>query len=75
MEYGLTTAQIYQTIANEIKTDTSSTTLTVGRNDYPVIVSSGDSLTKNELNSDVKVILSAGADGYSLYRYKYCRPN
>ena len=49
MEYGLTIAQIYQTIANEIKTDTSSTILTVGRNDYPVIVSSGDSLTKNEL--------------------------
>ena len=51
MEYGLTTAQIYQTIANEIKTDTSSTTLTVGRNDYPVIVSNGDSLTKNELKN------------------------
>ena len=51
MEYGLTTAQIYQTIANEIKTDTSSTILTIGRNDYPVIVSNGDSLTKNELNN------------------------
>ena len=51
MEYGLTTAQIYQTIANEIKTDTSSTILTIGRNDYPVIVSSGDSLTKNELKN------------------------
>ena len=51
MEYGLTIAQIYQTISNEIKTDTSSTILTVGRNDYPVIVSSGDSLTKNELKT------------------------
>ena len=51
MEYGLTTVQIYQTIANEIKTDTSSTILTIGRNDYPVIVSSGDSLTKNELKN------------------------
>ncbi|MDU7537006.1 MAG: efflux RND transporter permease subunit [Peptostreptococcaceae bacterium] len=51
MEYGLTTAQIYQTIANERKTDTSSTILTIGRNDYPVIVSNGDSLTKNELNN------------------------
>ena len=51
MEYGLTTVQIYQTIANEIKTDTSSTILTIGRNDYPVIVSNGDSLTKNELNN------------------------
>ena len=51
MEYGLTTAQIYQTIANEIKTDTSSTILTVGRNDYPIIVSSGYSLTKNELKT------------------------
>ena len=51
MEYGLTTAQIYQTIANEIKTDTSSTILTIGRNDYPVIVSNGDSLTKNELKN------------------------
>ena len=51
MEYGLTTVQIYQTIANEIKTDTSSTILTIGRNDYPVIVSNGDSLTKNELKN------------------------
>ena len=37
---------------------------------YKLVNSKAVKLTKNDLNSDVKVILSTGADGYALYRYK-----
>ncbi|MEE1116898.1 hypothetical protein [Methanosphaera sp.] len=37
---------------------------------YKLVNNKAIKLTKNELNSDVKVILYSGADGYSLYRYK-----
>jgi len=37
---------------------------------YKLVDNKAIKLTKNDLNSDVKVILSSGADGYSLFRYK-----
>ena len=37
---------------------------------YKLVNNKAIKLTKNDLNSDVKVVLSTGADGYSLYRYK-----
>lgn len=38
MEYGLTVAQVYQTIASGIQEETSSTTLTIENKDYPVVI-------------------------------------
>lgn len=38
MEYGLTTAQIYQKVALALKTESQATTITISGKDYPVIV-------------------------------------
>lgn len=38
MEYGLTVAEVYQTISNEISNEKEVTTLTMNNKDYPVIV-------------------------------------
>ena len=38
MKRGLTVAQVYSEIAEALKTDSKSTTLTVGATDYPVII-------------------------------------
>lgn len=37
MKYGLTVAGIYSTLSQALKTETTSTTLTVDQNDYPVV--------------------------------------
>ena len=51
MEYGLTIAQIYQSIANDLQHGKDSTTLTIEDNNYPVIVTSEDKLSKEDLDN------------------------
>lgn len=38
MEYGLTVAQVYQTVASGIKEETKSTTVTLDTKEYPVVI-------------------------------------
>lgn len=38
MEYGLTVAQVYQAVAQEISLETTSTSLSINSSDYPVII-------------------------------------
>ncbi len=49
MELGLTVAQVFQSVSDEINTETSSTTLTIDNKDYPVIIlKDKDSLIKSD---------------------------
>ncbi len=38
MEHNLTVAQVFQQVSSELSTKTTSTTLTIDSNDYPVII-------------------------------------
>lgn len=51
MQYGLTVATIYQNLAKDLQTKTSSTTLEIANKDYPVVVvqSADEVLTKETL--------------------------
>ena len=50
MQYGLTVAQIYSELSAALTTETTSTTLTVGQDDYDVvIVDERDALTRENL--------------------------
>ena len=50
MQYGLTVAQIYSDLSAALTTETTSTTLTVGQDDYDVvIVDERDALTRENL--------------------------
>lgn len=50
MQYGLTVAQIYSELSAALTTETTSTTLTVGQDDYDVvIVDERDALTRDNL--------------------------
>lgn len=44
MEYGLTVAQIYSALSNDLKTTTSSTTVTIDNKDYPVKIVNNEDL-------------------------------
>ncbi|SCJ57932.1 Swarming motility protein SwrC [uncultured Clostridium sp.] len=62
MEYGLTTAQVYQQLAAELVTETTATTVTLGGEDYPLIVADdpGAALTRETLG---ELTLSGTKDG------------
>lgn len=48
----LTVAQVYQEVVKAISTETTATTLTIGADDYPVLlVESGESVTHNTLKN------------------------
>ena len=49
MEYGLTVAQIYKSIAGELSLDTQSTTVNIDSNDYPIIIAKDE---EKQLNRD-----------------------
>lgn len=53
MEYGLTTAQVYQAVSEGIKNKLESTILSIGDNEYPVIIVNNDkdSLTRESLKN------------------------
>ncbi|MEG0051032.1 MAG: efflux RND transporter permease subunit [Terrisporobacter sp.] len=53
MEYGLTVAQVYQQISADLKTDTTSTTLTIDSEDYPVIIVNDNASSLNKLKTTV----------------------
>jgi len=56
MKYGLTVAQIYQSVASGIKEETTSTTLAIQNKDYPVvIVQDAASLTQLDNLQDLKL--------------------
>ena len=56
MKYGLTVAQIYQSVASGIKEETTSTTLSIQNKDYPVvIVQDAASLTQLDNLQDLKL--------------------
>lgn len=56
MKYGLTVAQIYQSVASGIKEETTSTTLAIQNKDYPVvIVQDATSLTQLDNLQDLKL--------------------
>lgn len=52
MAYQLTVAQVYQEVSKAISSETTATTLTVGSDDYPVLlVDGGDSVTHDTLKN------------------------
>lgn len=53
MSYGLTVAQVYQEIAKALKTEITSTTLSIGDKEYPVVVATDkeNQLTEETLKS------------------------
>lgn len=55
MEYGLTVAGIYSTVAEALKTETTSTQVTIENKDYPIVVvkDEASSLTEATLNDYV----------------------
>ncbi len=56
MKYGLTVAQVYQSVASSIKEETTSTTLAIQDKDYPVvIVQDAASLTQLDNLQDMKL--------------------
>ncbi|WP_455538811.1 efflux RND transporter permease subunit [Terrisporobacter sp.] len=50
-KYGLTIAQVFQQVSSELSTKTTSTTLTIDSNDYPVIIVNHDTLNINKLKN------------------------
>lgn len=56
MEYGLTVAQVYQAVTEEVSLQTTATMITLNSTDYPVIVAkdSSDVLQKNSIK-DIKI--------------------
>lgn len=56
MEYGLTVAQVYQAVAKELSLETSSTTINLNSNDYPVIIAQDDeNALKRDNLKDIKI--------------------
>ena len=66
MQYGLTVAQIYSELSAALTTETTSTTLTVGQDDYDVvIVDERDALTRENLLDYVFTVQVQGENGES----------
>ena len=67
MKYGLTVAQVYQSIAGVLETEKSSTTLSIENNEYPVIIASDNDITRENIldyklkgtkdNKEVEIVL------------------
>lgn len=51
MKYGLTVAQVFQQVSSELSTETTSTTLTINSEDYPVIIVNEDTLDSDKLKN------------------------
>lgn len=51
MKYGLTVAQVFQQVSSELKESTTSTTLTINSEDYPVIIVNHNTLDLSKLNN------------------------
>lgn len=55
MKYGLTVAQVFQQVSSELKANTTSTTLSIDSEDYPVIIVNHDTLNSSQLkNLEIK---------------------
>lgn len=66
MQYGLTVAQIYSDLSAALTTETTSTTLTVGQDDYDVvIVDERDALTRENLLDYSFTVQVQGENGES----------
>ena len=66
MQYGLTVAQIYSELSAALTTETTSTTLTVGQDDYDVvIVDERDALTRENLLDYAFTVQVQGEKGES----------
>ena len=61
MKYGLTVSQVFQQVSSKISTKTNSTTLTIGSDDYPVIIVNYDKLNLSELD-DIELNGTKGND-------------
>lgn len=51
MQYGLTVAQVFQQVSSKLSTETTSTTLTINSEDYPVIIVNQDTSNLEELRN------------------------
>ncbi len=56
MEVGLTVAQVFQAVSEDIATETTSTTLTIDNKDYPVIVLKDESTWVNDHNLEELIL-------------------
>lgn len=65
MKYGLTVAQVFQQVSSELSKETTSTTLTINSEDYPVIIVNHDSSDLNELE-DIEVKGTEGTETVSV---------
>ncbi len=59
MQYGLTVAQVYQSVSEALKTETSATTLSENGTDYPVVIAKDNSITEEALGD----LILNGKDG------------
>lgn len=51
MSYGLTVAQVYEKISKAIEIDKSSTTVNLEENDYPVIISNDNNVSRDNIGN------------------------
>ncbi|MCC3870099.1 efflux RND transporter permease subunit [Terrisporobacter mayombei] len=51
MKYGLTVAQVFQQVSAKLSTETTSTTLTINSEDYPVIIVNHDTSSLDKLKN------------------------
>lgn len=65
MKYGLTVAQVFQQVSAKLSTETTSTTLTINSEDYPVIIVNHDTSDLDKLKS-VEIIGTKGTESASV---------
>ena len=71
MKYGLTVAQVFQQISSKLSTETTSTTLTIDSEDYPVIIVNHDTSNLEELRN-VEISGTKGTESVSVKLKDIC---
>ena len=65
MKYGLTVAQVFQQVSAKLSTETTSTTLTINSEDYPVIIVNHDTSNLDKLKN-VEITGTKGTESVSV---------
>lgn len=65
MKYGLTVAQIFQQVSAKLSTETTSTTLTINSEDYPVIIVNNNTSNLDKLKN-VEITGTKGTESISV---------
>lgn len=65
MKYGLTVAQVFQQVSSKLSTETTSTTLTINAEDYPVIIVNHDTSNLEDLRN-IEISGTKGTESVSV---------